>query len=34
MGTDFYNRIMFYGANARTLRTAGIIRTELTLLQE
>ena len=33
MGTDFYNRNMFYGANARTLRTAGILRKNMTLAE-
>ena len=30
METDFYNRSMFYGANAGTLRTAGILRRNMT----
>jgi very-short-patch-repair endonuclease len=30
MKTDFYNRNMFYGANAETLRTAGILRKNMT----
>jgi very-short-patch-repair endonuclease len=30
MKTDFYNRTMFYGANAGTLRTAGILRKNMT----
>jgi very-short-patch-repair endonuclease len=30
MKTDFYNRSMFYGANAGTLRTAGILRKNMT----
>jgi very-short-patch-repair endonuclease len=30
MKTDFYNRDMFYGANAGTLRTAGILRKNMT----
>ena len=30
MKTDFYNRNMFYGANAGTLRAAGILRRNMT----
>ncbi len=30
MKTDFYNRNMFYGANAGTLRVAGILRRNMT----
>jgi hypothetical protein len=30
MKTDFYNRNMFYGANAGTLRAAGILRKNMT----
>ena len=30
MKTDFYNRIMFYGADAGTLRAAGILRRNMT----
>jgi very-short-patch-repair endonuclease len=30
MKTDFYNRNMFYGANAGALRTAGILRKNMT----
>jgi very-short-patch-repair endonuclease len=30
MKTDFYTRNMFYGANAGTLRTAGILRKNMT----
>jgi very-short-patch-repair endonuclease len=31
MTTDFFNRNMFYGANASTLRTAGMLRKNMTL---
>jgi very-short-patch-repair endonuclease len=31
MNTDFYNRNMFYGANATTLRAAGLLRKNMTL---
>ena len=30
METDFYNKNMFYGANSRTLRAAGILRKNMT----
>jgi very-short-patch-repair endonuclease len=30
MKTDFYNRNMFYGVNAGTLRAAGILRKNMT----
>jgi very-short-patch-repair endonuclease len=33
MKTDFYNRDMFYGASATTLRTAGILRRNMTLAE-
>jgi very-short-patch-repair endonuclease len=31
MNTDFYNRNMFYGANATTLRAAGLLRKNMTI---
>ena len=31
MNTDFYNRNMFYGANATTLRAAGLLRKNITI---
>jgi len=33
MKTDFYNRNMFYGANAITLRAASILRKNMTLAE-
>jgi len=33
MKTDFYNRNMFYGADAVTLRAAGILRKNMTLAE-
>jgi very-short-patch-repair endonuclease len=33
MKTDFYNRDMFYGASATTLRAAGILRRNMTLAE-
>jgi very-short-patch-repair endonuclease len=33
MKTDFYNRNMFYGADAITLRAAGILRKNMTLAE-
>ena len=30
MNTDFYNRSMFYGADAMTLRVAGMLRKSMT----
>ena len=33
MKTDFYNRDMFYGADAATLRVAGILRRNMTLAE-
>jgi very-short-patch-repair endonuclease len=33
MGTDFYNRNMFYGAKAATLRAAGMLRRNMTLAE-
>ena len=33
MKTDYYNRNMFYGADAVTLRAAGILRKNMTLAE-
>ncbi len=33
MGTDFFNRHMYYGADSRTLRTAGMLRRNMTLAE-
>ena len=33
MGTDFYNKSMFYGANTDTFRAAGILRRNMTLAE-
>ena len=33
MGTDFYNRNMFYGADSKTIRAAAMLRKNMTLAE-